>query len=307
MERKNNNPLSSRVFNRVHKLVIDKNAKSLYKTIWLENNKLKKSKDVKVAVIIHLYYVDLWPSFRNKLEKLSNINYDLFVTIPEGQAETTQDIKKFCKGANVYTVPNIGRDVLPFIFLSNSILHLGYTSLLKLHSKKSTHREDGNEWLSGMLNTLLPENEKVLKVILTKLEDPNTGIIGPEKQYISLPVNYDANSKHIETIIMKLFDKETSNKVSENRSDYGFFAGTMFWARFDALDSILKLNLKVSDFEPERGQIDGTLPHALERVFTLNSELLGKNIYEAKKNSAIKLKYKTNNIPEWSELYRNKE
>ena len=154
-----------------------------------------------------------------------------------------------------------------------------------------------------MLNTLLPDNHKHLDSIITKLDDPNTGIIGPHNQYISLPVNFDANSKYILKLIQEVFDKKTSQEISSKRTEYGFFAGTMFWARIDTINSVINHNFNFRDFEAEHGQIDGTLPHALERVFTLMAELEGKNIFESGPNGVRKLAYKTSNLPDWSDVY----
>ena len=51
----------------------------------------------------------------------------------------------------------------------------------------------------------------------------------------------------------------------------GFFAGTMFAARSVALEPAMSLAISPDQFEPETGQVDGTLAHALERIFTLSA------------------------------------
>jgi lipopolysaccharide biosynthesis protein len=49
----------------------------------------------------------------------------------------------------------------------------------------------------------------------------------------------------------------------------------MFWARSAALRPLLNLALSFNDFPQETGQIDGTLAHAIERLYLLACERAG--------------------------------
>ncbi len=54
--------------------------------------------------------------------------------------------------------------------------------------------------------------------------------------------------------------------VSAERFQIGFFSGTMFWVRPEALRPLRELRLAEA-FPDESGKIDGALEHAVERLF----------------------------------------
>jgi lipopolysaccharide biosynthesis protein len=174
---------------------------------------------------------------------------------------------------------------------------------LKFHSKKSTHRTDGNEWFTGIIDKLLPANKKTMQQLIDTLGNKKTGVIGPKGEYLSLEVNFPANHRGVVRIMTKIFGKKVGQRMADHKEDYGFVAGTMFWARMDALAPVLKLGLKPWSFDPEEGQIDATIAHALERVFTLIPEVEGRDIYEADSRGVTKVAYNSGHIPDWSKVY----
>jgi len=105
-------------------------------------------------------------------------------------------------------------------------------------------------------------------------------------------------------ILSTTYDSQTAYQVLQlERNEHGFFAGTMFWARLDSLRPILSKNWAPSNFEKENGQIDGTFAHAMERVFSLVPQIEGKDLIGISSKAVNKLKYKTTNIPDWSNVY----
>jgi lipopolysaccharide biosynthesis protein len=71
-----------------------------------------------------------------------------------------------------------------------------------------------------------------------------------------------------------------------NRADlignysFQFPAGSMFWFRVAALAGLDDFILAEDDFEPECGQTDGTLAHAVERLVALFAEQRGYRMRE---------------------------
>jgi lipopolysaccharide biosynthesis protein len=259
-----------------------------------------RNKKVKLAVIIHLFYVDNWELFNQKLSNLDGIEYDIFVTMPESNKYFVDEIFKTHPSATFIYVPNRGRDVLPFVKVAKVLIEHGYEYVLKFHSKRSTHWEGGQDWLESMLEQLLPESSVLIDRIQHILDQTETGIIGPSREYYPLTINFPANGPHMTRIVKKIYNEKVANDVlQQRRSEYGFFAGTMFWARLDAIEPLLRYT-KTRFFEKEKGQIDATYAHALERMFCIVPEIEHKNMYVLNDSGIQSRKYKSDNIPLWS-------
>jgi lipopolysaccharide biosynthesis protein len=76
-----------------------------------------------------------------------------------------------------------------------------------------------------------------------------------------------ANRVRIKAIIESGTDKKLVKKILSTPSKYPFFGGTMFWCRVDFLQPLLQSGITPVDFNSERGQVDGTTAHAIERIF----------------------------------------
>jgi lipopolysaccharide biosynthesis protein len=231
------------------------------------NYNIVRKKGCDLAVIVHLYYPERWDYIKQKLDCLDGITYDLFVSISKKNVQYISEIEAFKKDANIFIVPNRGRDVLPFLFIANRLRSAGYKQVLKVHSKKSLHRRNGKDWFEDMVNKLLPSHE-IAKQIYQKISEEST-IVGPSGHYLSLKNYMGSNEPHIYQLLSKIFDTSNAKKILEQSAKYGYFAGSMYWASLEAIDPMLNLHLLPEDFEAENGQIDGTLAHAVERVTSI--------------------------------------
>ncbi|MHB1864852.1 MAG: glycoside hydrolase family 99-like domain-containing protein [Candidatus Saccharimonadales bacterium] len=257
--------------------VLSSNSKNKTNQITFPSYGLKRSNNTKLAIVVHLHYIDTWQTIKKHIETI-NEPFDLFITLNETNKDFDIKLKNAAR-IKKYVLPNRGRDVLPFLYVLTRIRAAGYEYVLKLHSKKSSHRTDGEKWLDDLLSKLIPDNNSIVNIIkLLKITD--TGIIGPEGHIVSLQRHMGANRDILEYLIQSAFDQHSSQTVLLNTKNYPFVGGTMFWARLDSLDKILSLHLMPDDFQSEHGQIDGTTAHALERFFTISVKLNGKHIYQ---------------------------
>ncbi len=266
--------------------VLNRTAEVLSKYSFNKNNAInmpmyntKRDKNKRLAVVAHLYYTDLWNEIK---PKLANINepFDLFVTLNKRDADFIPKIDNKNVKVVTYVVPNRGRDVLPFLFVARRLRAAGYEYILKVHSKKSVHRKDGSSWFSEVIDSLLPDVATVDSIIAT-LQDGSTGLVGPANHLVSLKRHMGSNKFILEDLIKRAFNKDLAHEVISHSEKYPYFGGTMFWARLDALDPILDLNLMPDDFQSEHGQIDGTMAHALERLIGVSSWIEGRKLFRS--------------------------
>ena len=216
-----------------------------------------------IAVVLHLFHLDLWPQFKERFAQLPATT-DLFITTPDFKVT---DVKLLVlqdfPHANIFGFENKGRDVGPLVELIRLVPLHEYDLVLKVHSKKSIHKKgaQGDEWRDELLDGLLPTGRTQL-IFDYFSSNPQVGIAGPDQYLIPIAQSF----YHPDTI-------RHWNRITASRTQYPdaaqFFAGTMFWARGAVFHELAKLSIKQVDFEIESGQLDGTLAHALERYFPL--------------------------------------
>lgn len=251
------------------------------------------------AVSIHLYYIDTWELFARKLGNLQGIPFDLFITMPSCNRQFARRILAEFPDAHITVVPNHGRGTLPFIKIAQVLLKHQYEVVLKLHSKKSMPFTGGRSFLEVVVDRLLPDSPRLMHEGIEQLSSPETAILGPSEVYIPLYVSLAPNRDRIGLLISNLLGRAVAQQVLGNPAQYGFFAGTMFWARLDAIAPLLRF--RSLDFEPEFGQRDGTLPHALERMFSLLPQLRGRQVLEVVDGAIQPRMSESQNVAWWLE------
>ena len=215
------------------------------------------------AVIIHAFYVEVFESLLNKLSDCLDLGLMIYVTCPQENVSTIEHLLNQTVFTYViHSCANHGRDVLPFLEVLPRIVEAGHPYLIKIHTKKTLHRQDGDEWLESLTKDLI--GRKSLEKILERFSDDDyLGVIGPAGNVLPVHRYLGSNLPHVQKLLEKL------SIPYEKYLDTYFVAGTMFAAKTDAMQPLLDIKLTSGDFETESGQTDGTLAHAVERIISI--------------------------------------
>jgi hypothetical protein len=227
------------------------------------------STPVKTAIVLHLYYPEQWPELLALLEHLAP-DIDLFATITGPQASVSRSlIENFDPSAMVLETPNRGRDIAPFLSVLPTLIAQQYDCVCKLHTKRSDYsRIDGLGWRFDLWAGLIGRSDEVEHIRVRFGMDASLGMLGLHAYWVSVQDFRDSRHDRV----LELANTLLTQRDLEN---WHFFAGTMFWFRPSALLQLLSLGFSHDDFEPEQGQREGTLAHAIERLLPLAGRARG--------------------------------
>lgn len=120
-----------------------------------------------IAIILHIYYTDLWRYFEEKLKSLET-QFDLYITLCDEVEDISNKILKSFPSANIKKYANKGQDIGPFLLTLKNIRNKNYNYLIKLHTKKSNYKPElGEKWRNELVDSLISSDETVLKNIHT--------------------------------------------------------------------------------------------------------------------------------------------
>lgn len=246
------------LFDKLKSLKIRKNIKYCEKRFEIKKSATKS----RIAVQAHIYYVDLLEELISYINNIKE-KHDLYVSIcDENQINTVKEIlikKSDALNIEIMLCPNLGRDVAPLLKQMGRKM-LNYEYFCHVHTKKSKHVSFGDSWRRYLLKNLLGSEEYTAEIIKSFDNDKRIGIIYPDNyEKIKGYVNLEDNLKLL-GMLSKIID------VNFDSNNIGSFpAGDMFWARTNAVRQVFEKDFKWKDFPLEKGQLDMTIMHAIER------------------------------------------
>jgi hypothetical protein len=225
------------------------------------SNKIDKT--VSLCVHFHLFHVDVAKELVSFLKNIGD-SFTLLISVQPKEAteywsgyfrERLPNVEKCI----VKAVPNIGRDVAPWVvafapeILKHDLFYHG-------HSKKSEYNTAFRDWRRYLLHNTMGSPSIVSQILNSFSKDEALGLIYPG--YFS-PLKAQPAWGGSRIKVFELLKRLKSQAPLVNCPD--FPSGSFFWARVDYLRPLLTADLTYEEFDEEDAQIDGTLAHAIER------------------------------------------
>lgn len=221
----------------------------------------------KIAVHLHVFYVDLLQEFLTAFEAFG-FAYDLFITTDKEEkvAEIQEILDENSRAAEIVVTGNIGRDVLPMLKLKERLENYDYVG--HFHTKKSKEADfwAGESWRKELIAMLV----KPANTILANMEEKeDLGlVIADIPTFFRYNKIVDAyNENKIAPAMNDLWQKMEMTKSIDFNALHTFVMsyGTYVWFKYDALKPLFELNLTDEDV-PAEPLPQNSILHAIERL-----------------------------------------
>lgn len=234
----------------------------------------------KAALFMHIYFED---QIDKLLRYSQNIPewFDIIITTDteEKKYMIEQSFSKInCSKLSVVLVKNRGRDVSALLVGLNQHV-FDYNLICFIHDKKSSQIKllsVGEYFADNCYENLLCSTEYANNIVALFQEDKRLGVLVPpypnQGDFTTLPgrewtCNFENTVKLAAEIGINVDINSQIPPIAP--------LGSMFWFRPEALKKLFEKEWKYEDFEEEPMSVDGTISHAIERIycFAAQSEL----------------------------------
>lgn len=234
----------------------------------------KKHETKRIALIIHIYFSDLIQDTFGYIENMPKYA-DIYITTD------TEEKKKIIEGTykklrlqfnnmKVIIIQNRGRDISSILVGCREYIQQ-YDYVCFAHDKKTAQFEPytiGKSFAYKCFENILGSSKYVENIIETFEENQRLGLMMPPPPnhasfYGIFGTEWGENFDNTKELGDKLGLKVNMNIMKEPIAPLG----TMFWFRPEALKVLLDNKWKYEDFPEEPNYYDGTILHAVERIY----------------------------------------
>ena len=226
----------------------------------------------KIALVMHLYFEDLVDEMFQYASTMPE-NADIFITT-DTKAKKKKIEKRFLAQnkykVDIRIIENRGRDVSSVLVGAKDIIN-NYDLVCFVHDKKTTQVNPGTVgegFLNKCFENVLRSSDFVNNVICLFEENKRLGILSPPGPnhadwFGVLGNEWGPNYQKTKMLAKQLGIRVPIDETKLPIAPYG----TMFWFRPEAFKILYDYGWDYTDFPPEPNKIDGSILHAIERIY----------------------------------------
>ena len=223
----------------------------------------------KILVVLHLHYPELVDRCMKYVESIPDF---CDVAITSSNEEVLNLLREKKNQSRLYDVvqkDNRGRDISAFLVaLREKILQ--YEVVCFTHDKKGKTEEKiaaASEFMYCLWENTLASRDYIFNVLLTLQRNQNLGLLLPPEVIHPdfMPFIYDIWGPNFENLEKLVRDLNLNCDITYDKRPLS--VGTAFWAKTKALTPLFEKEWRYEDFPQEPMGNDGTISHAIERVF----------------------------------------
>lgn len=234
-----------------------------------ERNQHSRSKTV---LIMHLYYDDLIPVYMDYASHVPE-NTDIYITTDtlekQRMIEKNIDVLK-PRAYDIRIIPNRGRDISSLLVGVKDVI-MQYDYACFVHDKKTTQVNQGSvghDFASRIIDNTLYSKEYIEQIIDLFDCNPRLGILSPaipnhSDYFPTLGQEWGVNFQNTKQLAQEL---QLDVPIDEKKEPVAPF-GTCFWFRVKAMKPLYAKDWEFKDFPEEPNGTDGTILHAIERIY----------------------------------------
>lgn len=228
---------------------------------------------LKVALVMHIYFIDLIEYCYNYAMSMPT-NSDVYITT-DSTRKKEKILEKFNEGPwnklNVIVIENRGRDVSSLLVGVKHVV-MDYDYVCFMHDKKVGQLDvacKGESFSYKCFENMLKSSNYVKNIINLFEQNERLGILMPPppnfaEYYPTIGAvewgeNYDNTVELAKDLKLNVKIEESKEPVSP--------LGTMFWFRPKAMRKLYAKDWEYEDFPEEPNKLDGSLLHAIERIY----------------------------------------
>lgn len=237
-----------------------------------EDIQIKNTVDfTNVAIIICLYYES---DCKKYLDYIDRIPAEISVYIVSSNEKLYPIVSQYItsktdKRLELVKKKNRGRDISALLVACRDIV-LKYEYICFAHDKKRKNHIPEAEyelWMENLWGNTLRSSSYIANILHTFKINKTLGLLVPPEPIGGvLSVWYDSTWTSNFELTQQLVEQLGLNcNLDKNKPPITL--GTFFWAKSVSIKKLLKKDWKYEDFDEEPLKDDGTISHAIERVF----------------------------------------